>query len=229
MGIRWLCKEERSKLIIFCNGWGMDHSVVSHMTSAEYDVVSLCDYQNIQREQVEKLPAGYDSCSLVSWSMGVWAGQLLFADCADSFAATVAVNGTLCPVDDRFGIPEKIFKNTLDNFNENTRERFCRRMCRDKSNLRYFLSLPLERTLQSQKNELAYWYREKSCEPAERAVYRKIIIADSDFIIPTENQKRFWEGFRIEIISGFHYLFPLFQSWEQLVNYSSPIKFAEYL
>ncbi len=58
MGIRWLCKEERSKLIIFCNGWGMDHSVVSHMTSAEYDVVSLCDYQNIQREQVENCLPG---------------------------------------------------------------------------------------------------------------------------------------------------------------------------
>ena len=215
----WLQRKDKDNLIIFCNGWGMDGTPFQPLTSSDYDVYMLYDYRDLTPEQgLQNIINSYQQVSLVSWSMGVWAGQKLFADSAGTFHRSIAINGTLCPIDDRWGIPEKIFTETLTGFDATTRMKFYRRMCREKTNLKMFLARQPQRSPVDQQNELAALQKMVDCTPVEQSIYQKVIIAEYDWIIPSANQRQFWLGKQIIEIAGFHFLFYLWQSWDHLLS-----------
>lgn len=221
MKASWLHNNDRKQLILFCNGWGMDGNPFRHLASIEYDVYVLYDYRELALpEEVAQILPRYEEINLVSWSMGVWAGQKLFADQKNIFNRILAVNGTLCPVHDRYGIPTAIFANTLAGFGEAARFKFYRRMCREKSNFRSFLAKQPQRALEDQREELAALGNMADCTPVDQALYRKVIIAEYDWIIPSENQQNFWGDKNVTLISGFHYLFNLWQSWDHLLSFA---------
>jgi hypothetical protein len=96
-------------------------------------------------------------------------------------------------------------------------------MCREKSNLRSFLAKQPERTIDDQKEELAALRDMADCIEVEEAIYREIIVAEDDWVIPTENQKNYWQGRGVTPVSGFHYLFNLWQSWDHLLSFADSI------
>jgi hypothetical protein len=215
----WLHRTGKDKLIIFCNGWGMDGKPFQPLASSENDVYMLYDYRDlIPQQPLEDIIHGYRQTSLIGWSMGVWVAQKLFADPADLFHRTIAINGTLCPVNDSSGIPVKIFAETLIGFNESTRMKFYRRMCREKTNLKIFLMNQPQRLPTEQRNELAALQRKVDCIAAEQSIYQEIIVAEYDWVVPSANQKRFWSERKITEIAGFHFLFYLWPSWDQVLH-----------
>lgn len=220
MKASWLHNNNRKQLILFCNGWGMDGNPFRHLASSEYDVYMLYDYSRLAHpEEMAQILPQYEEIHLIGWSMGVWAGQKLFAG-QDIFNQTLAVNGTLCPVHDRFGIPTEIFADTLAGFGEAARFKFYRRMCREKSNFRSFLAKQPQRSLEDQRQELAALGEMADCTPVDQALYRKVIIAEYDWVIPSENQQNFWRDKNVTLTSGFHYLFNLWQSWDHLLSFA---------
>ncbi len=133
----WLHKKKSRCLLVFCNGWGMDETPFTRLDSNEYDILVFYDYQDLQPDfEVDLLASEYEELILAGWSMGVVVGQLLFQKNKEMFQKRIAINGTLCPIDDRFGIPRDTFQATHDNYNEATRLKFYRRMCREKSILK---------------------------------------------------------------------------------------------
>lgn len=217
----WLHKKERKSLILFCNGWGMDGNPFRSLAAVQFDVYMLYDYRQLSMPaEVDRMFEKYNDIHLIGWSMGVWVGQRLFADKRERLSGSLAVNGTLCPIDDRYGIPKDIFAETLTTFNEAARSRFYRRMCREKSNLRSFLARQPVRTIDDQKEELAALRDMADCIEVDEAIYRQIIVAEYDWIIPTENQKNYWQGRRVVSVAGFHYLFNLWQSWDHLLSFT---------
>ncbi len=224
METSWLHKNGHKNLIVFCNGWGMDSFPFRSLTSAEYDVYMLYDYRQLANHpDIEVLVDEYEQVHLVSWSMGVWVGQKLFADKHDLFDRTMAINGTLCPIDDSFGIPEKVFNATLAGFDEGARLKFYKRMCREKINLSLFLARQPQRTLEDQGEELTALKKMVDCSPANTSIYKEIIISESDLIVPTANQFNYWQGRLVTPVSGFHFLFNLWQSWDQLLDVSNTV------
>jgi pimeloyl-[acyl-carrier protein] methyl ester esterase len=220
----WLHKSGHKYLIVFCNGWGMDAWPFRSLTSTKYDVFMLYDYRQLaSRHDIEAIAAEYEQVHLVSWSMGVWAGQKLFSDKKELFDRTIAINGTLCPINDSFGIPEKVFDATLAGFNEDAKLKFYKRMCRDKKNLSLFLASQPQRSLDDQSEELASLKKMVDCTPAKNSMYNEIIVSESDFIVPTANQSHYWQGRPLTTIAGFHFLFNLWQSWDQLLDVSSTV------
>lgn len=214
----WLHRAGREKLIIFCNGWGMDGTPFQLLTSSEYDVYMLYNYVDlIPSQPIKDIVHGYRQVSLVSWSMGVWVGQKLFSDSVDLLHRSIAINGTLCPIDDSLGIPEKIFAETLEGFDETTRMKFYRRMCREKTALKMFLARQPLRSPGDQCRELAALQRGIDCVSADLSIYQKVIIADCDLIVPSANQRQFWLGKETTEIPGFHFPFYLWPSWDQLL------------
>jgi biotin synthesis protein BioG len=222
MKFRWMRRDQQKDLLIFCNGWGMDGQPLSHLQCIDHDLLIFYDYQDLQLpvELWQKIK-GYGRISLISWSMGVWAGQKIFSAKKDLFSRSIAINGTLSPIDDRYGIPVKIFQDTLKGFNEKSRSRFYRRMCREKATLQHFLAAQPGRSLDNQRKELASLAKNVDCGEATSALYGEIIIADSDMIIPTENQQAFWRERTVTIINGYHYIFALFRSWREIMDFSS--------
>ena len=222
METSWLHKRDRESLIVFCNGWGMDGFPFHSLVSVDYDVFMLYDYRLLTNcPDIEELAEKYKRVHLISWSMGVWAGQKLFSDRGHLFGKTIAINGTLCPIDDRFGIPEKVFNATMIGYDESARFKFYRRMCREKTNLKLFLARQPQRSVRDQAEELAALQKMVDCQPADESIYKEVIISEYDWIVPSANQFDFWKGSFITPVSGFHFLFNLWQSWDHLLDFSA--------
>jgi len=131
-------RHSRQALIVFCNGWGMDDRPFRHLEADRCDVLMLWDYRQMTPvPDIVALAGQYAEIYLVGWSMGVWAGQRMFSPVREHFQAAIAVNGTLCPIHDRFGIPEATIAGTLRNFSEVSRDKLYLRMCRDRQGARY--------------------------------------------------------------------------------------------
>jgi biotin synthesis protein BioG len=199
----------------------MDGSPLQPLTTSGYDVYMLYDYRDLVLPQpIDSVVVGYQRIHLVSWSMGVWAGQKLFYDRSELFDRTIAINGTLCPIDDMFGIPREIFAKTVNEYSETTRLKFYRRMCQEKAGLSLFLARQPARSVVEQRTELAALQRSVDCIPAEQSIYKEIMIAKNDAIIPSGNQKKFWYGQRITEVTGFHFLFYLWPTWDDLLAFA---------
>lgn len=214
----WLQKNNSDRCIVFCNGWGMDGSPFAPISSAGYDVLMLYDYQGVELppsfdQQIRR----YKDRVLVAWSMGVWAGQQLFSDMDSCFSEKIAINGTLCPIHDRFGIPHDIAKGTLESWGKNSRQRFYRRMCRSKSLLEQFIRYQPQRTCENQKEELAELFEIAGCFKPADSIYNTILIARNDRIVPTENQLAFWENSDACLLDGSHFPFYSWSSWDNLL------------
>lgn len=226
MKYEWLHRHQRQHLILFCNGWGMDANPFRPLAATESDVLVLSDYHDLIQEPGHSCPdpdpanllGPYPRISLIAWSMGVWAGQQLFGNRRLCLHETIAINGTLCPIDDRFGIPPQIYDGTLNQFNEAGRLKFYRRMCHDRNTLPTFLEHQPERSLASQHRELEALRNRVFCQAAEGSIYTRIIVTSRDLVIPTANQLSFWQGQNVLNMEGAHFPFYRWHSWEALLE-----------
>ena len=152
-------------------------------------------------------------------SLGVWAASVMFGKKPVSFTEAIAVNGTPCPVHDRWGIPETIFRGTLDNVTEEGMRRFNRRMCGKRDILQAYEQIP-PRPLADIREELEYLYAEiKKASPASALFngWTQALISSKDRIFPTENLRAFWQGrCPITEIEAPHYPFYLWKQWDEI-------------
>ena len=203
MKYKWLNLKKNREVIIFFNGWGMDESVIKHLNYGSYDVLMFYDYNTLDTDFDFKSLEKYEKRYLIAWSMGVMTASLFNID----YARKTAVNGTLKPIDNKFGIPERIYDLTVRGFNEKGRERFMRSMFSEAS-----LLPEVKRDLENQKSELSAL---KNYLSDESFKYDKVLISRDDKIIPAKNQSAFWN---IEPnLEGGHSPFLLFKSWEELL------------
>jgi len=219
MIIDWLARGDGRDLIVFCNGWGMDRWPLNGLATEPFDVVVLSDYHRFDGlDTVRAELPGYRRCYLICWSMGVWAGQRLFDQDRDLFERRIAINGTLRPVDDRFGIPVEIFSATLEEFSVSILQRFYRRMCKEPGVFAFFQNHRPQRSLADQREELAALQLVVMDETVTPPLYDDVIISRNDLIIPTRNQQAFWQDQRVIEIDGCHYPFSRWQSWSDILD-----------
>lgn len=207
MKFQWLIKNDNNNLIVFFNGWGMDEKVVSHLVSDNYDVLMLCDYRTFELEKFDF--SIYSQKILIAWSMGVYVCNNYQE--FKSFDKFIAINGTLKPINDEFGIPSMIYNLTVDNFNELSCSKFMKKITTN-IDLKDYCS----RSIEELKNELIS-IRDLKVE--NYFEFDKAIIASKDRIIPTKNQLNYWKNTNTEIIQveGSHYIFDMYEKWDELV------------
>ncbi len=207
MKYKWLNKDNNEKLIVFFNGWGMDENAVKHLDCEDYDVVIIYDYNDLE---LNLDLSDYKEKHVIGWSMGVMIMCLgvnkYIIKNSDSI---IAIAGTPYPIDDNYGIPKKIYELTVKGFNSNSARRFIERMGAE------FGKGLTQRSFESQKKELVNLMNYKS-----EIIYNftKVIIPENDLIIPTKNQKKYWnESNNIFTLSSGHYPFLLYNKWSELV------------
>ena len=203
MRYKWLNKKNHSKIILFFNGWGMDESVVSHLKTEDYDVLVFYDYNNLNTDFDFVSLNTYTEKYLVAWSMGVMIATLF--DIQYNFKT--AINGTLKPIDDKYGIPTKIYDLTLKGFSQKGAERFIKNMY--KEDCKY---PEITREFDNQKSELQALTGYNANLDFS---YDRVIISSDDKIIPTKNQITFWRK-EPNLDSG-HAPFNHFNSWGDLL------------
>ena len=205
MKYKWLSRKNNQKLIVFFNGWGMDEFVVNHLQAEEYDVLMFYDYNSLTIDFDLKTLGRYSEKYLVAWSMGVMIATLFNID----YVSKTAINGTLKPIDDNYGIPKRIYNLTLRGFSPKGAEKFIKNMF---DNEKEASLLQIYRDFDGQKSELDALTHYQAKEDFK---YDRVIISSEDKIIPTKNQTAFW-GVEPNIKSG-HAPFYHFKTWSELL------------
>lgn len=202
MKYKWLNKQNNSRLIIFFNGLGMDENAIKHLNTEDYDVVMFYDYNNLETNFDFSALNNYAEKNLIAWSMGV----MVATNFNFGFQHAVAINGTLTPIDAKFGINPKIYDLTIRGFDS---EKFVLNML---ENVELANNIKPNRKAENQKNELIAI---KNFSAKESFEYDKVLISDNDKIIPPKSQCAYW-NIEANLKSG-HYPFHLFKKWSEIL------------
>lgn len=184
-------RQQHSRLICFFSGWGMDEHPFIDYCPSDSDLLIFYDYRSLQLDT--SLLQGYDEIRVVGWSMGVWAASQVLQNLPLPLIDSVAINGTMTPVDDGQGIPYRIFQGTLDSLNERNLKKFQIRMCGGLSKATSFWERCPLRTLEELKEELHFIGEQATVLPVSRFVWKKAWVGSDDMIFTEVNQKRAWK------------------------------------
>lgn len=207
-------------LLIYFAGWGTTPEVVEHLALPEgWDYLACWDYTSIDEGDFPDL-SQYDKVVVVAWSMGVWAADQL-AHLYPEGTYGVAINGTPLPMHDRYGIPDLVFRGTLEGLNDENRARFDRRMCGGKSLLTLYQSFSARSTEDLRGELLSVYDRVKGMDfVPPRLEWRRAYVGDRDLIVPPENQQAYWGTCDTPVClleeTG-HYPFVAFKTWSELL------------
>lgn len=222
MQFSWLINDNRQRLIIFFNGWSLDGNIVKNLDSSNFDVLMFNDYSDLKiEENILDEINNYGEVNVFAWSFGVWASSCVI-DKIKNLKSATAINGTLCAIDENYGIQKRIFDLTLSNFSEKNYLKFFKNMF-DVFEDGYQKMLP-HRTSENQKNELIQ-IQKQSIEKKflnSAKFFSRVIIGMNDKIIPAKNQLNFWseksKAKIIQVEKG-HFVFDLFSSWDEILDY----------
>ena len=203
------CGIRYRRLILFFAGWGVDHSIFAELSKPGYDILVVYDY----RSDVFNLDAikDYDEICVLAWSLGVWhADQFISRNTSLPFTRTIAVNGTLKPIDDRFGIPPRIYDLTALLPDNRSLLKFYRRICGGQAAMDALMpSLP-QRPIDELRDELLAVRARISSQATQAAQateyigatiatdtidasnWDEIYLSDNDLIFPFDNMLRAW-------------------------------------
>ncbi len=220
MNIYKQTKAGNEKLLLFFSGWAASPEVFQHLRMESDTDLWICyDYRELNFE--EETLSFYKEIRLVAWSLGVWVAATILGKKQRSFTEAIAIGGTLCPIHDQWGIPEAIFRGTLDNITEEGIHRFNRRMCGGREQLKAYEQI-LPRPLTDIRKELETLYAEIKKTPAAFPLFDRwtyTLIPSGDRIFPAENLRAFWQN-RCSIIEieAPHYPFYLWTQWNEIWN-----------
>lgn len=206
MEYEWINRAGNKDLILFFNGWGMEDTVVEHLDAENYDVVMFYDYNNLETDFNFKLQE-YKEINLVAWSMGVLTAAIVLKNVP--LHSKTALNGTLKPIDLKYGINPKIYDLTIKKFNSESRKIFIQNMFEEPVPEKFMQGT---RTSENLKNELIAL---KSYSADKEFKYDKIYISNNDKIIPSKSQINYWKT--EANLSGGHYPFNSFSKWSELL------------
>lgn len=192
----------------------MDENAIKHLNTEDYDVVMFYDYNNLDTDFDFSVLNNYAEKNLIAWSMGVMVATNFFPTPPPcllpqgeiALSGATAINGTLKPIDAKFGINPKIYDLTIRGFDS---EKFVLNML---DNIELATDIKPNREFENQKNELIAI---KNYSAKEGFEYDKVLISDNDKIIPTKSQCSYW-NIEANLKSG-HYPFHLFKKWSEIL------------
>lgn len=215
MQYSWLKKTQSDSLIVFYSGWGMSSNSVILEAGAN-DLLVFFDYRDIHMsEYLQKEIQAYKTIFVVAWSLGIVPATLnkrLF-----NVTKFVAVNGSLFPSDDKYGIPEAIYQGTYDNLNMKNLDRFYKRMFVDNEQYERFKNLHAAFEINQLKEELiAIKDLSKELNINDKNIFDRVIVGNKDKIFPLINLKALWD--QPALLDKAHYPFFEFKDWMEVLN-----------
>lgn len=161
----------------------------------------------------------YEEVKIIAWSLGVWVATRLCVTWENiQWGTRIAINGTPYPINDKEGIPESIFRGTLEHLSAEGMRRFVRRMCGSREALSIYNSVP-SRPLEVIREELQWLYTEICAhEEGKRCfTWTKAWGSIADRIFPIGNQRNAWQRLGVELceIDAPHYCFYKTSQWKE--------------
>lgn len=196
---RFITQNNNKTLYMFFNGWGMDYTLFDNI-KLNGDYVIVYDYTNFDIDA--NIFKSYDSINVIAWSFGVFAASIFISKNTNlPIKFSLAINGTIFPIDDFKGIPESIFRGTLDNLDERNLGKFHRRMCSDSKQFENFTNSHNNNSIDKLKEELVAVLSQYQDNPNNSSwIWDIAIIGDNDKIFSTANQTNGWKDNVAKII-----------------------------
>lgn len=195
------------KLIVFFNGWGMGNKAIEHLFVPEdYELKIINFPYNLDTSIFKK----YNEVIAVGWSFGSYYLSKYLSENQIKLNRVISINGVPETIGD-FGIPKKIFENTLNNLTPNSLKEFYQNMGVNSEN--NFSN----QNFQQIKNELQYFKDNYKPQPN---IFTKAIISKNDRIIPSVRQQKYYKQYNTKIImiSSPHYPFTFFNNWLEIIG-----------
>lgn len=197
---KYLIQDHYPRLLLFFAGWGADATPFQEYRPQGCDFQVCYDYRTLDMDTTGW--ECYQEIHVVGWSMGVWAAtQLIQQKRWTQGGRRIAINGTPYPMDDLRGIPETIFRGTLEGLTDVSLHKFLRRMCADSTAFRQFLEVTPRRPLEELREELSTILTTIEAEgyPSEVPAWDEAVVGSADRIIPPANQLAAWQSLHIPV------------------------------
>jgi pimeloyl-[acyl-carrier protein] methyl ester esterase len=218
MNAIWLHCHKHRQLILFFSGWASEHQHFRFLKTEDCDVLFCNDYRDDSVGiDMQRLTEQYESIVVIGWSLGVCAAYDTCLPWQQQISKAIAINGTLTPVDDAFGIPKLIFDGTHKNLSLSNLAKFNRRMFDNPEHHQWFAQHISTRTIDELKDELHTFndVHHTQIEP----FFDKVVVSTNDLIFTHQNQLRFWEEKAdIQQLQSGHFPFYLFTTWDELAE-----------
>ncbi|MDE5688740.1 MAG: DUF452 family protein, partial [Paramuribaculum sp.] len=205
MKIRFLHGSDSKRLILIFAGWAMDCRPFDNLTYPGYRLAVVWDYAD-ELFDTEELN-DFDEICVLAWSYGVFMASRFMASHRQlPITASVAVNGTMHPVNSRYGIAPEIFDMTLNALSERSVMKFYRRMCGGSSAFAEFSGKMPQRDTDSLAAELKNISDTYRRDGAPEWNWDYAFISGNDLVIPPESQSNAWmdAGTVIRRLDGAH-------------------------
>ncbi len=188
-------------------GWGMGPEPFLEFRLPGFDILICYDYRSFSPLPLDMFTA-YQMVDLLSWSMGVWVANRLFADQEELFRHKTALAGTLFPLDKKNGINPLLVTNMTATLNKFSLSEFYAAMFTRDSDKERFMANPPCRSLASLREELAFLTKEMNkASRISKNIYNHIIITRRDRIFSFRNQMRAWDKNKGQVTAFSHYPF----------------------
>lgn len=199
MVIDKIVNEGNPRLILIFSGWSTDKDFYASLCRQGWDIAVVTAYDDISSLKNKSALDQYATICVVAWSLGVamaeWSAKNGLLPLS-AIAAAYAVNGTLHPVSDTYGIPEDIYEGTRKNLDLRNLKAFRRRMTSRRD-----LFYPMQSQTDASEEDLEILRNElKIIRDAAQTLdsvitvlpWKRAFISDNDLIFPASNQERAW-------------------------------------
>lgn len=220
MKAHWLNIKNSKKIIVFFAGWSFDYFPFESISTTDYDVLFVYDYNEMSVPKEFNEFEKYEEKTLISWSMGVFTAYML-KDIFKNFDYKIAVNGTVTPVDDRYGIPVRAFELTVRFAQKALGGKFYENIFLTSDEYNLYLKNPVKREIDDRVSELNILYKLiKNNSFKYEKFYDKAIVSEFDKIIPPDNQKSSHLKNDVPVITlpfG-HFPYYNFLGWDEIIK-----------
>ena len=177
------------------------------------------DYSDMQTNPLEYFDfLGYTQISVIAYSYGVWALNYVYnQDLLPQVDSSCALCGTFCPIDNEYGVNEKVYEIMMRSLNADTIDKFEKKMAIGSSSPLNIKSA--NRKIENLLDELLNikivskntWFK-------KNFDFDKVVLAKKDRIFPYSSQSNFWAAHRnkVELECG-HFPFFEFRDFDEIL------------
>lgn len=188
------------RLILIFSGWSCDAEPFRDVRPDGWDVAVVHDYSSLDFDS--GFLHRYTTVRLFAWSLGIVAASAVLT-CRDEINEAVAINGTLYPADDSFGIPSAVYFGTADNLDLRNLTKFRKRMAGDSERFRkYFADAPASGDVIEALRKQLYGLADLSdkIRGARPLPWKRAYVSANDRIFPAGNMKSAWTAAGVEVV-----------------------------
>lgn len=182
------------RLIIIFAGWSTSPQFYSDLHAEGWDIAVVWNYTSLDLDS--SFIDNYNTVFIIAWSLGVAAAASATATSFDAskITAAFAVNGTLFPSSDEYGIPCNIYEATRSGLNARSLLKFTKRMgytfadARQKESTPHDIEIPDFYRLDKELITI------RSIENKENLPWKRVYISENDRIFPPSNMINYWSS-----------------------------------